>query len=204
MTARTRDPEATRAAILAAAEEVFLEHGFGRAPVSHIAERAGVTKSLIHHHFKSKTELWREVKLRRFTQYADLQMGMLREQEPTSELLGESVAAYFRFLQRNPEMVRILAWIYLEQDADEEHAIGDELTRVGIERIRQGQAAGQLRDDVDPRSILFTFLGMVQSWFQSCDFQKRFYAADGRSPAETDEAYLADLLKIFMEGVLPR
>ncbi len=204
MSARTRDPEATRAAILDAAEEVFLEHGYGRATTSQIAERAGVTKSLIHHHFQSKTELWHQVKMRRFAQYGDMQMGMLREQDPSADLLKESVGVYFRFLQRNPEMVRILAWIYLERDADDEDRPGDELTEVGIERIRQGQEAGELRDDVDPRSILFTFLGMVQSWFQSCEFLKRFYDGEGKKPEEVDEAYLQDLLKIFMEGVLPR
>ena len=44
-----RDPEATRNALLEAAEEVFLKNGFGNTSLSEIAKRAGITKSLIHH-----------------------------------------------------------------------------------------------------------------------------------------------------------
>ena len=70
MTTQQRNPEATRASILEAAEEVFLEKGYSAAALSAIARRAGVTKSLLHHHFGSKEGLWHEVKLRRFSHYA--------------------------------------------------------------------------------------------------------------------------------------
>ena len=65
-----RDPEATRAALLEAAETLFLEKGFGNTSLSEIGRQAGITKSLIHHYFGSKEGLWREVKTRRFMQYA--------------------------------------------------------------------------------------------------------------------------------------
>ena len=48
---RRHDPEASRAAILDAAERTFVDKGFAGASMSEIAERSGVTKSLIHHHF---------------------------------------------------------------------------------------------------------------------------------------------------------
>ena len=69
MTARTRNPEATRAAILDAAEKIFLGKGYGEASMSQIAAEAGVTKSLLHHYFGSKENLWTEVKTRRFSIY---------------------------------------------------------------------------------------------------------------------------------------
>ncbi|MBC8072705.1 MAG: helix-turn-helix transcriptional regulator, partial [Deltaproteobacteria bacterium] len=62
--ARRHDPEASRAAILDAAEATFVEKGFAGASMSEIAERSSVTKSLIHHHFGSKEALWSEVKRR--------------------------------------------------------------------------------------------------------------------------------------------
>ena len=98
MNARTRDPDATRAAILDAAEEVFLEKGFGNTAMSAVAGRAGVTKSLIYHHFGSKDDLWREVKTRRFLPYAEQQQRMLDDAQPSPELLRRSIEAYFRFL----------------------------------------------------------------------------------------------------------
>ena len=74
MTARTRNPEATRAAILDAAEKVFLDKGYGETSMSQIAAEAAVTKSLLHHYFGSKDNLWTKVKTRRFAVYADHQL----------------------------------------------------------------------------------------------------------------------------------
>ena len=54
---RRRDPEASRAAILAAAREVFTERGYARATIREIARRAGVTHGLVMRHFGSKERL---------------------------------------------------------------------------------------------------------------------------------------------------
>jgi len=202
--ARTRDAEATKAAILDAAEEAFLEQGFDRTSTSRIAELAGVTKSLIHHHFGSKEALWQEVKERRFRAYSGQQMAMLRDQEPTAELLRESMKMYFRFLRANPELVKVMAWMYLEgESGDSCMDLDRDLTLTGIEKIRQAQARGELRADLNPGFILFTFIGIAQHWYQD----KRLVLDHiGLSPDSeaVDEAYLDDAVRIFFEGVLPR
>src|ERR1700742_4863565 len=54
---RRRNPEASRAAILEAAREVFTERGYGRATIREIARRAGVTHGLVMRHFGSKERL---------------------------------------------------------------------------------------------------------------------------------------------------
>ena len=54
---RRRDPEASRAAILEAAREVFTERGYARGTVREIARRAGVTHGLVMRHFGSKEQL---------------------------------------------------------------------------------------------------------------------------------------------------
>ena len=59
--------EATRAAILDAAERVFANHGFDGATVRCIAEAAAVNQGLIHYHFDSKERLYAEVFARRAT-----------------------------------------------------------------------------------------------------------------------------------------
>jgi TetR/AcrR family transcriptional regulator len=200
--ASKRDPEATRAAILDAAEEAFLRQGPAEASTAGIAKKAGVTKSLIHHHFGSKEKLWSEVKVRRFSQYAEGQLAMLEQSAPTADLLRESMELYFGFLQRNPQLVRLFAWMFLEGDeecADIEHKI----LRKGVETLRRTQEAGQLRADVDPRHLLVSFLFLVEHWFQSRDHLCRDLEMEG--PAEElDDAYFRDMVKIFFEGVLPR
>jgi TetR/AcrR family transcriptional regulator len=204
MTARHRDPEATRSAILDAAEQVFLAKGFAETSTAEIASLAGVTKSLIHHHFGSKNSLWDAVKVRRFEVYSAQQMALLEEQEPTAGLLRESMRMYFHFLRANPQLVRLLAWMFLEQKDNESCADMDrELTLAGIEKSRQSQERGDLRADLNAGFVLFTFLGIAQHWYQDKHWMLDKIGLSAKSDA-VDEAYLEDAIKIFFEGVLPR
>ncbi len=201
-----RDPEATRNALLEAAETVFLEKGFGNSSLSEIARRAGITKSLIHHYFGSKEGLWQEVKTLRFLHYAEKQLTMMQEARPSAELLRASVAFYFDFLRRNPQIVRILAWMFLEQDiigCKECLDIDRQLIHQGVQKIGETQDLGQLRADIDPRFILFTFIGLCQHWFQDKGHFVESFGIEGLED-DLDEAYLGAMLKIFFEGILPR
>ncbi|MFD6530975.1 TetR/AcrR family transcriptional regulator [Streptomyces sp. NPDC060184] len=65
--ARRRDGAATREAILAAAVVEFTEHGYARAGVRQIAERAGVTAMMINRYFGSKERLFAQAVDRAFT-----------------------------------------------------------------------------------------------------------------------------------------
>ena len=51
----------TRAALLAAARELFAARGFAGAPREEIVRRAGVTRGALQHHFVDKEGLFREV-----------------------------------------------------------------------------------------------------------------------------------------------
>lgn len=55
---RTESAARTRARVLDAAEEVFAEHGFGRASLERIAERAGYTRGAVYANFAGKDELF--------------------------------------------------------------------------------------------------------------------------------------------------
>jgi TetR/AcrR family transcriptional regulator len=200
---KQRDPEATRRALVEAAEEIFLEKGFGNTSLSEIARRAGITKSLIHHYFGSKEGLWREVKTLRFMHYAERQMEMLKDAQPSAELLKASMAFYFDFLRRNPQIVRVLAWMFLEQDVEECMDIDRELIQMGVEKIREAQKMAQIRSDIDPRFILCSFIGLCQHWFQDRGHFVLSFGTEGLGK-DLDEAYLGATIKLFFEGILPR
>ena len=55
---RRRNPEASRAAILAAARAAFAEQGYAGATIRDIARRAGVTHGLVMLHFTAKEQLF--------------------------------------------------------------------------------------------------------------------------------------------------
>ena len=60
-TASTRDPEGTKAAILAASLREFTEKGFGGARIDAIAKRANINKRMLYHYFGGKEALYVEV-----------------------------------------------------------------------------------------------------------------------------------------------
>ena len=53
--------EATRAALLAAARELFGSQGYAATAIEDVAARAGVTKGALYHHFGGKVDLFQAV-----------------------------------------------------------------------------------------------------------------------------------------------
>ena len=53
--------EATRAGVVRVARELFTDPGFNETSLDVVAERAGVTKGAVYHHFKNKRELFQAV-----------------------------------------------------------------------------------------------------------------------------------------------
>jgi AcrR family transcriptional regulator len=84
---RTRDADATRRALLAAARELFACDGFDRTTVRGIAERAGVNQALLFRYFGNKEGLFAEAILG--DALALLDAG------PRDELLERTVAVMF-------------------------------------------------------------------------------------------------------------
>jgi len=202
-----RDAEATKAAIREAAQQLFLEKGFADISLSNIASAAGVTKSLIHHHFGSKNNLWQEIKECFFGDYLDAQTVALAGSSGTLELLREAVTGYFTYLQHKPDFARLNSWMMLEADdscVEMEHKV----VEMGVLKIREAQAKGLIRNDLDADNIVIAFLSLVENWFLGARRWRRTHfkhlSEDEVCGQELDNAYLADILEIFFEGIRPR
>lgn len=193
---RPRDGEQTRDAILLASERVFAERGFDGASLRDLAVAAGVTRSLIHHHFGSKEELWLAVADHLFADYGERQSEIL--ERPFLDLAGfeESARALFAFLQDKPNFVRLHAW------ANASNAVqrpAQELALRGVQRLREMQEQGQMRDDIDPASALIALFNLVEHWFQARpSLQRRMGDA-----LPTDSAFLEDLVRVLIRGIQP-
>jgi AcrR family transcriptional regulator len=53
--------EHTRGELVRVARELFTEPGYAATPIEDVAERAGVTKGALYHHFKNKRDLFQAV-----------------------------------------------------------------------------------------------------------------------------------------------
>jgi TetR/AcrR family transcriptional regulator len=197
------DPDATKRSIVDAAEHLFIAKGFAGTSMASIAREAGVTKSLIHHHFGCKQSLWAEVKMKRFSEYQKVQQRVMRalsEQDDMEIAVSEAIDAYFEFARDNQEMMRLLAWMAIEGAPTVEHMEGQR--DMSLEAIQAAQKAGKLRDDVDSRFILMTMMGSIQHWFQMCPVWKAKGLIENERE-EVDAMFLQNLKRILLEGILP-
>jgi TetR/AcrR family transcriptional regulator len=201
-TPRKNNGITTREAILGAAEALFVDAGFAETSMSQIAKKARVTKSLIHHHFGSKENLWSEVKKRRYRQYSKIQFSLFSKRPPDPDDLKESVSQYFNFLKKNPEFVRLMLWSIIERDS-QERDLEDKLSILGVERLREAQKLGKLRSDIDARSIMVMVFCLALNWFQAKDEYLK-WLGEGPGSGMADEDYLHDLLTVFFRGVVPQ
>jgi TetR/AcrR family fatty acid metabolism transcriptional regulator len=97
-----------RAAILAAAQEVFAEHGFYRAKVETIAERASIAKGTIYLYFPSKKELLRALVEERMGRLIHLVEGQISEGRDIAAMIRGIISAHFVFYFEEREFIAIL------------------------------------------------------------------------------------------------
>lgn len=92
---RTQSQARTRAALLQAGAEVFVERGFGRSSVEAIAQRAGFSRGAFYSNFASKEELFAELLQERvYSVYRRMAERLLSGQEDWSPReSGERLAA---------------------------------------------------------------------------------------------------------------
>jgi AcrR family transcriptional regulator len=96
-----------RERILAAATEVFAEHGYAAASMGEIANRAGVVASVIYDHFPSKRELHIELLQIHGEQLIRRSIDEIEGTEP-EQIQRNSLEAYFRFVEEDPFVWRFL------------------------------------------------------------------------------------------------
>lgn len=108
------NPEASKKAILDAAEELFAEKGFEAASIQEISSRAGVSRGTPGYFFGSKEKLYQAVLERALKIPTDL-VARVRERgvQPgvrARDVMGEAISGYIDWLANHPQLIRIIGW----------------------------------------------------------------------------------------------
>jgi AcrR family transcriptional regulator len=98
----------TRGALLVAARQLFAEKGFAETSRDEIAERAGVTRGALYHHFASKTEVAAAVIGQLEVELVERVMAAGLEGKGVGDQLQRACRAYMEACA-DPSIARILA-----------------------------------------------------------------------------------------------
>jgi TetR/AcrR family transcriptional regulator len=155
-----RDPDATKARILAAAVREFSAKGISGARVDAIAERARVNKRMLYYYFESKEGLFREILRRRLAEGA----AKLRASNVSdTERLAERTAR----LAGQREYTRLTMWEALETNPD--RPVNEDERRAlyadWVESVRDEQRAGRLPADLDAAQLVLSEICLTMGPF---------------------------------------
>jgi AcrR family transcriptional regulator len=152
---QSRNPEETRARILAAALVEFSAKGIAGARVDRIAEAARTNKRMLYHYFGSKEGLYRAVLHQRLTERPPV--GDIETDE------ADRLGLLFERLTDSRDYLRLLMWEALERGADSVEAEEERrasLARV-LGRVRVAQEEGRVTSDLDPALLVLAELAMA-------------------------------------------
>ena len=194
---REAQKQATRAKVLAAARELFVEVGYEAATIRTIAERAGVATGSVFTTFPSKIAILRAVmdeRLEKLFQELDAVAPHLRG--PTVDRLCSILAVHYDFEIRRPRLfTAFLAANFEWSDGEPVITYGRQPRLNGILRdiLTAGISNGEVRSDAD----LELFIDVLLAAY---GFNYRLAAQEGLGSGELSEIMDRQITLIF-DGV---
>lgn len=142
---------ARRAEILAAAERIFVEHGYEGATIRKIADEVGLSSTALYMHFADKGEILHEICRQAFGDLLEMNQTILAELGGPEQRLRRMMSAYIDFGFANPNAYRL---IYMTRPVELQHGAQSAAQELGLslyrsfeQEVEAAEAAGRLRGD---------------------------------------------------------
>lgn len=140
-----------RAEILAAAERIFVEHGYEGATIRKIADEVGLSSTALYMHFADKGEILQEICKQTFTALLEANSAVVSEPSTPVERMRRMMRAYIDFGFDNPNAYRLVYMtrpLELREGAqDAAREMGGALFRSFQEVVEAAAAEGHVRGD---------------------------------------------------------
>jgi TetR/AcrR family fatty acid metabolism transcriptional regulator len=154
-----------RRQILDAAVRVFARQGFHACRVSDIAREAGVAYGLVYHYFNSKEQVMNEL----FTERWSLLLHAIEETDAREISPREKLDAVAGFIidsyRHDPELMKVIivevtraANSFGRTHLPEINQAYELIAKI----VRDAQADGAFRDDIDPLIVSMWFYGAIE------------------------------------------
>jgi TetR/AcrR family transcriptional regulator len=190
----------TSTAVLRAAERVFAKQGFAGTSMRDISRASGVSQPLIHHYFRTKRDLYNEIKRQMILRFDAFWTDTVRDVANDECVPGAVLRRIFGFMKDNPTVLRVGAWSQLEGDNAPWPGELEALERVS-RVFSAAQADGSMRSNLNPTLLTILVEGFMFSWWEYRDNYVRLY--EGMPESENlDEKVLEVMTEVFLRGTL--
>jgi TetR/AcrR family transcriptional regulator len=210
MTAETASTAArvgsdTVARILAAAETLFAEHGFDAASMSAIAERAGVSKANVFHHFSSKHALYQAVLRHAIREVTRQLKHMASHSGAVSADMAQFAQSHLAGILEHDQFARLMLREVLSDMPQEQLRIAQQVFGENFSELvailRRGQERGELRTDIDPAMVAMLLVGADVFFFQVNKIFRHFPEVNF---ADDPARYSRMAVDVLLRGILAR
>lgn len=188
-------------AILQAAAALFAQEDFASVSVGAIAERAGVSKSNVFHHFASKEELFLAVMREAGASHAEFAEQLLTEPGPCLPRLRRLIDFEIADFLANPQKAQLVLRALSNQSAGNGHHLAAGIFkrnfRAVVELLAAGQRSGELRDDFDAETAAMILGGANEMILRMHGFIQR----TGATPQKSMQHYVDSVFDILLHGV---
>jgi AcrR family transcriptional regulator len=159
----TAKGEATRAFLLRTAAQVFGEHGYAATTQNDLIAASGLTKGAFYFYFRSKSALALEVLQEQKNRWLTQVGQRIMVESSAADQLRALVPAMLDLIAHDPG-----AWSVtrLSRELAADPEVGAKVSAVSAEWVsfvadvvRRGQAEGDLRAGLDPRSVATVLIG---------------------------------------------
>ncbi len=179
---RKRKTPTTAEKILAAAEQLFGQHGYDGTSMRDVAQKAGVNKALVFYHYGSKAELFDTIINRYYTAHREtIERSLARSRGEPRERVHQLIDDYLDFIESHTLYPRLI-----------QQEVARRSGRLGQIRSNLAQlsrAVGALLDEFTPnngplatRHFFMSVSGMVINYFTYAPALGELWGADPLSP----------------------
>lgn len=204
-----------RDAMLDVATELFASQGVAATTIAHIAKGAGVTSAMVHYYFKNREQLIDVVVAERLAPviayvWAPAATGPAAD-DATAAGPHAMVARVVRRIVQCASERPWLAPLWMREVVNAGGQLRERVFRqlpfdhlhAFAALIAQGQRAGAVNRDVEPRLVFLSVLGMTLVPLATSDLWQRIWADDGNAATLDPDTIAAHAIAILSGGLFP-
>jgi AcrR family transcriptional regulator len=204
----TRNPEATRNALLGAAVAEFAKEGYGGARIDRISKAAGSHDRMVYYYFGSKEDLYREAIEWVYQSLVEAELKLDLDLDHPVEALKSVIAFNWRYYIEHPELISILNTENLykarhikgskkvEQFASPQLATIQTILSKGIE-------ARVFRADFTAEQLFLTIASLTYFYLSNLHTLSNYLSRDLARSAALDE-WLAHVTRVVIDSLSRR